>query len=1188
MKQSARLFVLSSLVAFATASLWAGPLPVRTAVPLGGDGWRLWLDREAPYQDDILRLSRVNAAKIRAGAADWLQPLDVSALAVAAPTCGWEKLFSKAVPAGEAALAWRDRTLSVEVSVPGTVEGYFFDAISGNRKGEGASGDYRGVSWWGRTFDMPGAAKGRRVTLQFREGIRQRAEVFVNRRLVGSELVLQSPFEVDVTDVVNYGGTNEIAVRITDANGNFSWGDYVWARWGKYMFPLSHGFGGIPGGIDLVTTDPVRIEDVFVRNKPQLRDIDTTVTLANATDKPTAVTVEAAVIENWTKGATVKDPKTVFTTTVGKVFVPAGAMTTVDFNAVVAEARLWDIHDANLYDMQITLKDAQGALVDRHTVRFGFRFLETRGRGTDAQFWLNGRRVFLLSGISWGFWPSNGMFPTPELARRHVESAVKLGLNMLNCHRCRGNHAILEAADELGVLYYEEPGGYSTYRYKDQDMTGVDQSVAHEICRQKLLRMVKDHRNHASLVIYNMVNEPGWEPDERAQEDMALAHLLDPTRLIVYGSGFMSVGKTEGRKLNMLPYDQTQRFDGFCDIHNAGASPGVYVDANYSSPTSFARKERAQGEFLVWGEEGALAAPPQLELIQEQKKGRLPGWDGQQYDLWYNGYTSYIERKGLAKNFPSLTKLITSMGDIQYYEHGRLLENCRIADGAEAYILNGYESMKDDNLSGCVDCYRNLKGDPTLISQYMKPLVMSVKARNKLGPTGDTNLVDLWVLNNYAIGAGTYRVAAQVTTPAGKVRPLHTGDVRVTGGATFSDLAAKDLAVALDDGPGTYRIVATLADADGKVLATGHDEMLAVDVMAKEITSRTAIVGGSPAWLHYANDVLKADLKPYDSKMDRLDAILLGPTDFGQQFRPVPSFNFVAKDGVTPGLNLDHFLGRNFETVVGERVSTAAIDFDLKAKLIPGYDIIGTSDFSVRWEGFLKSDHDGEVAFEYTCDDGVRIWFDGELVVNKWRVGPKLVSTFTRKLVKGRKYALKIEAFQAGGEWIANFSWKPPVDEVKVDLDGILRRVREDGTKLVLVEDAENWLAKLRAAGAFPDYKVFHPHKTWVGHNLFVKDHPFFDGLPVDCAMNWEYQKLVVYDGPKHFGLLMEGEEPLVGLVGVPLRGIATSVGIVPYGKGRIAFSSLDLAPNLAADDKASVTAKKIFANILNWAGSEK
>lgn len=42
-----------------------------------------------------------------------------------------------------------------------------------------------------------------------------------------------------------------------------------------------------------------------------------------------------------------------------------------------------------------------------------------------------------------------------------------------------------------------------------------------------------------------------------------------------------------------------------------------------------------------------------------------------------------------------------------------------------------------------------------------------------------------------------------------------------------------------------------------------------------------------------------------------------------------------------------------------------------------------------------------------------------------------------------------------------------------------------------------------------------------------VREHPFFNELPVNKGMNWEYQRLVVYDGPKHFGLYeMQGEEP--------------------------------------------------------------
>ena len=383
---------MMAVAAFAASCAFGG---ARIETPLGGDGWKLWLDKKAEYKSDQLHLNPADAAKIRANAGDWLTPVDVRALSVAGPGCGWDRLFAKSVPWTEAEAAWKDSGLSLEISVPGTVEGYFFDAISGNRQGARETGDYKGVSWWGRTFNVPAAAKGRRVVLAFREGIRQRAEVFVNRKLVGYELVLQSPFEVDVSDVVNYGGANELAVRITDANGNFGWGDYTFTKWGKYMFPLSHGFGGIPGGIDLVVTDPVRIEDVFVRNKPTLRDIDTSVYLVNGSPRAARLTVEAAIVENWSGSAPVKNPKTIFAKIVGTVDVPAGAARTFDFNAVVKEAKLWEIHDSHLYDMQVALAqraahfhplgDQLGLLaVERHVPHAGTR-APARGVGREAR-----------------------------------------------------------------------------------------------------------------------------------------------------------------------------------------------------------------------------------------------------------------------------------------------------------------------------------------------------------------------------------------------------------------------------------------------------------------------------------------------------------------------------------------------------------------------------------------------------------------------------------------------------------------------------------------------------------------------------------------------------------------------------------------------------------------------------------
>jgi len=1162
-----------SLVLFPVlAACLLSPALAENGQNLGTDGWKLWLDRKADWQNDEL----------------FLPPADLAKLPIHEPSGGWDKLFSKSLPEKEVKRVVADPSLSLDVQVPGTVEEFTWDALSGDRGGLGNSGNYEGVSWWGRDFNVPASAQGKRVKLFFSEGIRQRAEIFVNRKLVGYELVHQTPFEIDITSAVKVGSANQIAVRITDPNGNFSWGDYTGVAWGKYYFPLSHGFGGILGPVLMRVVDPVHVSDIFVKNKPTLTDVDADIEISNDGQAPLNGTVTAEIVEAWQHGTPVAKPQTAFRKEAGSFTAAPGAITKVSVAASVPQAKLWAIRDGNLYNFVVTLKDAQGRIIDQNTQRFGFRFLSVEGYGTDARYYLNGKRTFLLSAISWGFWPINGIFPTPELARRHVESALALGQNMLNFHRCQGNTLVLNAADELGILYYEEPGGYSSSRTKEDNAVVkrvTDLNLAAQLNSQRLLRMVKRDRSHPSLVVYNMVNEPGWSPDEQAKKDMAAAHLLDPTRIITYGSGFMNPRDDQPTKLHMLPYDQTQRTVGFCDVHNAGNSPGVYTDSFYNSPESFRRNERDEKEIFVWGEEGAIASPPQLELIQtELDKAGRNGWDGADYREWNKSYVDYIHEKGLEKYYPSLTKLITSLGDIMYYEHGRLVENVRIADGADLNVLNGYEDMKFDNMSGAVDIFRHLKGDPTLISQYMKPLYVAVKARNKVGDVGDTNLVDFFVINEHAIAAGDYIVKAVVQDPAGRITPIYSGKVHVSAGDKFSDLVTQKVPVKLTAGIGYYKVLAQLSDASGKQLATGHDEIFAVDWKSDRIGGKGAVLGGSRELLGFARDVKKANIVPYDDNLGRLDYVVVGPTDQGTAFQKISPFNTLAMDGKTTGLNLDYFRGQKFDNQVDKRISTASVDFDSKSKIIPGYDILGDTDFSLRWQGFLVPEVSGQTDFEFSCDDGARVWLDGKLVVDEWHNGPARTVKFSVNLQAGKPYPIKMEAYQATGDWLYSLKWKLPVVQKQPDLARLLKRVKEDGTKLLIVEGAEPRIAELKKLGAFPDYKVFHPAKTWVGSNFFVRQHPFFADLPVNAGMNWEYQRLVVYDGPTHFGLYdMKGEDAVVSLVGGVSHLVSTSVGTIPYGKGQIAFSCLDLAPNLALEEKAASVPKKIYCNLLKW-----
>lgn len=130
---------------------------------------------------------------------------------------------------------------------------------------------------------------------------------------------------------------------------------------------------------------------------------------------------------------------------------------TMDLNC--PNAKLWNPDSPHLYVCRVELKSAKeyGMQIPGLSVSAG---LNRQGLEKDAQLRLNGQRVMLLTAISWGYWPVGGLYATPEMAEKQILTAKALGLNMLNFHRSIGSPVVLEKADELGLLYLEEPGSF--------------------------------------------------------------------------------------------------------------------------------------------------------------------------------------------------------------------------------------------------------------------------------------------------------------------------------------------------------------------------------------------------------------------------------------------------------------------------------------------------------------------------------------------------------------------------------------------------------------------------------------------------------------------------------------------------------------------------------------------------------
>jgi hypothetical protein len=123
------------------------------------------------------------------------------------------------------------------------------------------------------------------------------------------------------------------------------------------------------------------------------------------------------------------------------------------------------------------------------------------------------------------------------------------------------------------------------------------------------------------------------------------------------------------------------------------------------------------------------------------------------------------------------------------------------------------------------------------------------------------------------------------------------------------------------------------------------------------------------------------------------------------------------------GLTGEYFGGVSLSVLKFSRVD-AGLDFNWG---------LGSADprlsvdlFSVRWTGRVKTEVAGVHAFHVQSDDGVRLWVNGQLVVNNWSDHPLTENTGTLSLPAGAWVNLRVEYYERAGSAALRLLWTPP------------------------------------------------------------------------------------------------------------------------------------------------------------------
>lgn len=187
--------------------------------------------------------------------------------------------------------------------------------------------------------------------------------------------------------------------------------------------------------------------------------------------------------------------------------------------------------------------------------------------------------------------------------------------------------------------------------------------------------------------------------------------------------------------------------------------------------------------------------------------------------------------------------------------------------------------------------------------------------------------------------------------------------------------------------------------------------------------------------------------------------------NYGENQFPLQSCDVTYPSDLTAdmqGLRGDYYSGQNFRTFLfskTDKVVNYRNITEIQAAEPAGAPRLGTG-FSVRWTGRLKTDVTGRYVVATRSDDGIRLYVNDSLVINRWTNHPdSREDSAVLNLVAGETYKLVMEYYQRKERAVARLQWRyaglatqaiptpnlylePTKDTFHIDNDAVAREKR--------------------------------------------------------------------------------------------------------------------------------------------------
>jgi beta-galactosidase len=426
-----------------------------------------------------------------------------------------------------------------------------FDSTGGHSHGYKAIGpNFPGssIGWYRKSFFIPESDLGRRISIQF-DGVHRNSRVFVNGFYLGEEHSGYYPFEYDITDYLNYGGDNVVAVR-ADATMEEGW---------------FYEGAGIYRHVWLLKTGPLHVASYGTYVTSEIKGDSALVTAR------TTIVNEGTYNAAFSLGQSVyySDGKQLDNKFIDNLSLAPSEEKEYVVVFSISGPGLWSVETPYLYKL-VTSILVNGKTADSTETTFGIRTVRF---DPDEGFFLNGKHLKLKGTNNHQDHAGVGTAIPDALQFYRIARLKEMGSNAYRCSHNPPTPELLDVCDRLGMLVIDEN------RLMGSNREHLD----------KLETLIRRDRNHPSVIVWSLGNEEwaieGNPKGARIASTMqALAKSLDTTRAIsVASSG--GWGQGVSTVIDVMGFNYI--FNGDIDGHHAEfpEQPGIGTEESTSNST---------------------------------------------------------------------------------------------------------------------------------------------------------------------------------------------------------------------------------------------------------------------------------------------------------------------------------------------------------------------------------------------------------------------------------------------------------------------------------------------------------------------------------------------------------------------------------------------------------------------------